>query len=49
MKRALLVSEQIFIRTGALLGVVATVLLLRGEIVKPSPPRLDVEFPPVQK
>ena len=44
MKQFLLVSEQVFIRVGAVLGVIATILLLRAEIAKPGPPRLNAEF-----
>ena len=44
MKRALVTIEKILIRIGAVLGVVATIILLRSEILKPSPPDIDVAF-----
>jgi hypothetical protein len=44
MKRALAIIEKTFIRVGAVLGVVATIILLNSEILKPSPPDIDVSF-----
>jgi hypothetical protein len=44
MKRALEKIEKAVIRIGAVLGVVSMVILLHSEILKPSPPNIDVLF-----
>ena len=44
MKRKLVIVEKTLIRIGALLGVVATGILLYSEVLKPSPPNIDVAF-----
>jgi len=44
MKRALMLIEQIFIRIGALLGVLATIILFCSQVLKSSPPDIDVAF-----
>ncbi len=44
MKRILLMIEKVVIRMGALLGIVATIVLLKSELLKPSPPNVEVTF-----
>jgi len=44
MKPALVTIEKTIIRIGAILGIVSTVILLASEVLKPSPPDIDVVF-----
>jgi hypothetical protein len=44
VKKALLVLEKVIIRVGAILGILATVALLRSEVLKPGPPNIDISF-----
>lgn len=44
MKRILLKVETIFLRVGAVLGVVAIVILLNSEMFRPGPPDMEVYF-----